>query len=159
MRNSQLCTRRFNSAEAPLSRLILFFDAIWATAIEVATVPRGAGKSTDGPSPELDALFFLEQTDEERIVQLAMMADVAEETLHVTRFFDNPGDHHRSYDLARMPKELHHFLRTIDYIFVSQERGCLTCGFNHYALRLSWTTVQEGPPKPVREPWREVRKH
>ena len=89
IRNLQYAKQRFNSSQTPLSRFVLFFEAIWATAVTISTVRRGT-KSRDGRSPEDDANFFLEQCFEERYLQAAMMADAAEENLMVVRFFDNP---------------------------------------------------------------------
>ena len=122
--------QRYNSSQKPLSRFILFFDAIWATAVEVAIIRKDTSAGKDGRSPSLDAMFFLEHCLEERVLQAAMMADAAEENLKIVRFFDNPGS--RGYDLTYIARELHTYLNTIDYLFVcngdASDAGCLKCG-------------------------------
>ena len=118
--------QRYNSSQKPLCRLILFFDAIWATAVEVAILRGDAAAGPDGRSPSIDALFFLAECLVERLVQSAMMADASEENLHVVRFFDNPGG--KGYDLTYIARELHKYLNTIDYLFVGEDAGCLKCG-------------------------------
>ena len=122
--------QRYNSSQKPLSRFILFFDAIWATAVEVAILRKDTSHGKDGRCPSTDAMFFLEHCSEERVLQAAMMADAAEENLHIVRFFDNPGS--RGYDLTYIARELHKYLNTIDYLFVCNgdvsDAGCLKCG-------------------------------
>ena len=130
--NLQWAKQRFNSNQKPLSRLILFFDAIWATAVEVAIVRRGSSTGPDGRSPALEAAFFLEQCTAERIFQAAMVADAAEENLEVVRLFDNPGG--KGYDLTHVAHQLHSYLNKLDYLFVGEEADCLKCGYTSYMV-------------------------
>ena len=132
VRNLMFNKPRFNSSQAPLSRTVLFLEALWATAIWVVTVRSGSAKGPDGHSPDTDAQFFLEECNVERYLMAAMMGDGSEENLSLTRFFDNPGL--QGYDLAIVPAELHKFITIIHHLFVSGDPGCLKAGYTAYAI-------------------------
>ncbi len=124
IRNMRYAKQRFNSAQSPLSRVVLFLPALVATASEVAIVRQGK-------KPARVALAFLEGLTVEKMVQVAMMADAAQETLAVTRAFDT-----EEYDLARMPSAIHAHIRTLEYLFLKTPPGCQETGYATFALNM-----------------------
>ena len=63
---------RFDSLQRPLGRFVLFFDAVVELAVQLAMSRTGR--------PQEDAINFLDYIDEEKCIQLAMLADAADET-------------------------------------------------------------------------------
>ena len=125
IKNMKFVKPRFNSAQAPLARAILFFDALVGTAVELSAV-------RSGDDPARTSQLFLATMNEERLIQAAMMADAGDEAIQLTRLFD-AGD---SCQLASMPADLHNFVETVNYLFVRQPAGCLKSGYTAYALEL-----------------------
>ncbi len=123
IRNMRYANPRFNSAQCPLSRVALFLPALVATASEVAIVRQGS-------KPAKAALAFLEGLTEERVVQVAMMADAAQETLLITRMFDTEG-----YDLAKVPSAIRAYVKTLEHLFLQSPPGCQETGYAAFAIR------------------------
>ena len=92
IRNLKHAKHRFDSLQKPLQRFLLWLDAMWAIAVEVACVRKGCG-------PANIATTFLQHLNGEEgveaLIQLGMMADAADETMIVTRFFDT-----ENYDVS-----------------------------------------------------------
>ncbi len=124
MRNLNFVKPRFNSTQAPLARMVLFFDAVFATAVEVALVRAGR-------EPAERALAWLEGLTEEAFIQAAMIADAGEENLRITRYFDS-----EDYDLSTMPASIHEFLTAINFLFIAEPPGCLKVGYTAHAIAL-----------------------
>ncbi len=122
IRNMRYAKQRFNSAQSPLSRVVLFLPALVATASEVAIVRQGT-------KPAKVALAFLEGLTVEKAVQAAMMADAAQETLLITRAFDT-----EEYDLARVPSAIHAYVKTLEYLFLQSPPGCEETGYAAFAI-------------------------
>lgn len=73
---------RFQSTQKPLGRFVLTFDALLATAVEIAT--RRAGTE-----PAKFAAAFLASVTEEDVLTLAMLADAGDKSSAIVRFFDS----------------------------------------------------------------------
>ena len=78
IKNLRFCKPRFNSAQAPLSRIVLYFDAILGVAVEISAI-----RNDDAPGRI--AKDFLSYIDEEVALQAAMMADAGDQNLEITR--------------------------------------------------------------------------
>ena len=78
IKNMKFVKPRFNSAQAPLARSILFFDALFGLAVELSAV-------RSGDDPARVSQLFLATVNEEKLVQAGMMADAGDESLQVTR--------------------------------------------------------------------------
>lgn len=112
IRDLNYAKNRFQSTQKPLGRFVLAFDALLATAVEVAN--RRAG--TD---PAKRAVRFLQTVTEEDLLTIALLADAGDESGAIVRFFDC-----ESYDVAESAVILSTFLNRIDCLFL--RRGCLT---------------------------------
>ncbi len=140
IKNMKFVEPRFNSAQAPLARAILFFDAVVGLAVELSAV-------RSGDDPARISQLFLGTMNEEKLIQAAMMADAGDESIQLTRLFD-AGD---SCQLASMPADLHNFVETVNYLFVGQPAGCLKSGYTAvrfvpgFRRRERRTTTQQIP--------------
>lgn len=112
IRDLNYAKNRFHSTQKPLGRFVLAFDALLATAVEVAN--RRAG--TD---PAKVAVRFLQTVTEEDLLTIALLADAGDESGAIVRFFDC-----ETYDVAESAVMLSTFLNRIDCLFL--RRGCLT---------------------------------
>jgi hypothetical protein len=112
IRDLNYAKNRFHSTQKPLGRFVLAFDALLATAVEVAN--RRAG--TD---PAKRAVRFLQSVTEEDLLTIALLADAGDESAAIVRFFDC-----ETYDVAESAVIISTFLKRIDCLFL--RRGCLT---------------------------------
>jgi len=112
IRDLNYAKNRFHSTQKPLGRFVLAFDALLATAVEVAN--RRAG--TD---PAKRAVKFLQSVTEEDLLTIALLADAGDESGAIVRFFDC-----ETYDVAESTVIISTFLNRIDCLFL--RRGCLT---------------------------------
>ena len=119
----RFCKPRFNSAVAPLSRSVLYFEPLLALAEEVSAV-------RFGNDPARVCQLFLNRVDEQKYIQAAMMTDAGDEAIQVTRYFDS-GD---LSQLASMPQDIHAFVLAISYLFVRKPAGCLQTGYTYFAI-------------------------
>ena len=103
---------RFNSTQKPLGRVVLMFDALLATAVEIAI--RRAGRE-----PATFAVAFLRTVTEEDLLTVAMLADAGDESAAIVRFFDC-----ETYDVAESAVVISAYLNRIDCLFL--RGGCLT---------------------------------
>ena len=91
---------RYTSHSRPFGRACLYLEALVRTAQSILD-ERGR------TSPEgKDAESFLTMLDEESIILLGMMADVADDTMVLNRFFDQ--DH---FDKSKVAEEVNRFLQ------------------------------------------------
>ena len=112
IRSMRAASHRFESWQKPLGRTALFMHASIKTAMYVASRP-AKDANTD------KAKEWLEWVDSERCLMLAMMADVADEGMCLTRLLDN-----EDVDTASLNSEVLLFIRKVDALFGESER-CL----------------------------------
>jgi len=103
--NLRAAKHRFESYIKPLARLVLFIEAVTATAIRIVA-ERG-----NEPAAQ-DAKTFLCQVTSERLLQAAMMADAADEAGHLIRSCES-----EDWDVARMSFIIDTFKTRISYLF------------------------------------------
>ncbi|CAK9092657.1 Uncharacterized protein SCF082_LOCUS43606 [Durusdinium trenchii] len=109
VKNLGLSHDRFDSASKPLGRFVTCFDSVWRTARHISASRRGT-------EPARKANDFLRHACVESLVQCAMLADAAFESLEVIRFHDT-----ENFDLSSVPKVLANFLHRIDVLFLRKE--------------------------------------
>ena len=119
VRSMQFSKERFDSTSKPAARIVLWFEALVATCIEVSTTRTG--------QPQNRANEFLAWVTESRLLTMALIADASDEALGVTRFLD--ADH---YDVAEAPSYLDNFLRRLHAMFLDE--GCWSVGYTKFAL-------------------------
>ena len=93
IRHLKAAKHRFASCTQPLQRMVVYLDAIISTLVWVSTQRDGADKAA--------ALDFLEAMNEQDLVLMAMMSDLADETSQLLRMVDT-----ESYDLSEFPAEV-----------------------------------------------------
>lgn len=112
IKNMRAASHRFESWQKPLGRTALFLHASIKTALYVASRP-AKDDNTD------KAKEWLGWVDSERCLTLAMMADVADEGMCLTRTLDN-----EDVDAATLNSEVLLFTKKIDALFGERKR-CL----------------------------------
>lgn len=105
--------QRFSSTQKPLTRHVLFFPAMIATACEVSIRRKDS-------APGKAAAEYLGWLDSEKAIQLALMADAGEEVNGFLRFYDDP-----QYDIADAPGELRALVQRLNVLFIQQKAGSL----------------------------------
>jgi len=106
IRNLKMKKHRFDSLQRPLGRFVLFFDAVVELAVQLAMSRTGR--------PQEDAINFLDYIDEEKCIQLAMLADAADETTSaLVRYTDT-----EAYDAAELHMQITSVLRRLDFLFI-----------------------------------------
>ncbi|CAK0800330.1 unnamed protein product [Prorocentrum cordatum] len=110
IRNTRAASHRFESWQTPLGRTALFKHASIETAMCVANRP-AKDENTD------KAKAWLAWVDSERCLMLAMMADVADEGMCLTRLLDN-----EDVDTASLNSEAPLFIRKVEAMFGESER-------------------------------------
>ena len=124
IKNMRAASHRFESWQKPLGRTALFMHASIKTALYVASRP-ASDDNTD------KAKEWLEWVDSERCLMLAMMADVADEGMCLTRVLDN-----EDVDTASLNSEVFLFSQKINALFGESKR-CLTIfGYTSVMLNL-----------------------
>ena len=78
IKNMKFVKPRYNRAQAPLARSVLFFDALLGLAIELSVVRSGS-------DPARISQAFLRDVTEECVLQAGMMADAGDESIQLTR--------------------------------------------------------------------------
>ena len=124
IRDLQAAKHRFQSTQRPLSRCVLWLDALLATAHDIVACRDGAVRKA--------AQEFLDLMTEERVLSLALLADAGDEVSAVVRFYDRAG-----FDVASSPAEIQGFLGRIDALFVqSAVLRPESMSYTHHALKL-----------------------
>ena len=72
---------RFESSCKPLCRVVLLFDAIWRSAIVIFVKRAGSVLAQR-------AQAFLQDSSEETLLQLALLADASLQNMDLIRFYD-----------------------------------------------------------------------
>ena len=115
---------RFESWSKPFGMVVMTLKALILTAEEISIVRVGKEEAKDAEA-------FLDYLSPERILQVAMMADAADEVLIVTRTFDA-----EDCDLAKRALCLDAFRRRVQALFHGQNPACLTTGYTQEAISL-----------------------
>ena len=100
---------RFDSVSKPLGRFVTCFDSVWRTATQITL-------SRQDTEPAKKANNFLRHACAETLIQTAMLADAAHESLEIIRFHDT-----EDFDLSLVPAMIAQFLHRIDVLFLKQE--------------------------------------
>ena len=113
VKNLGFAPHRFESLQKPLSRIVLFFPAFWATLAQISWERKG---QAEGKA----ALAFLEELQTEHRIQAAMLADAGEENLRLTRLVDYEG-----FPLAELPSNVLAFRDRLRQLFSGPSPLCL----------------------------------
>ena len=114
---------RPESYRRPLGRGLIHIIAVFDTAVKCVTM-----RPANDPAHR-KAFTWLTDVSDERILQLAMMCDAADECFGPLRFVDNP-----TQSIAELNSVLATFLRCICHMFV-HGRCTTTTGFTRCVLR------------------------
>ena len=125
-RNLSAAKHRFESHAKPLCRMLLHFEAVLDTAQKIAQRRSGAEAS--------DASRWLASLTEEKMLQLAMVADATDEGLLLTRAMDT-----EDADLAALHSNVCHFIERITMLFDKGRCVALEPGFTAHMLKLLQT--------------------
>jgi len=109
--NLRSAKHRYESQAMPAGRTVMLMDALIALADEMLL--------NEGPKRLEVASHFLEELDEESVVQNGMIADAAHEALSLIRFLDDG-----SFPLEQMSYEVGRFLTNIHNLFMGA--GCFS---------------------------------
>ena len=121
VRNLRAAKHRFESYSKPLGRLVLWCDAVIATAETISIKRKGQAEGTA-------ANEFLKEINEEKLLQLAMMADAADEVSGLLRHVDT-----ETYDSAVVPELLQQFVSGCVLLF--KEGKCMEwLGYTSYIV-------------------------
>ena len=137
--NLRAAKHRFESYSKPLARFCLYVEAVIHVALRIVA-ERGSDSATQ------HAKAFLTYINNERLVQLAMMADAADEALKLIRECDK-----EEWDTARMADLVQNFMDRIEWLF--EKNGVLDAQtFTAHMLNIlksvkSWTV--NGTPKQI----------
>lgn len=109
IRNLGSSHNRFDSVSKPLGRFVTCFDSVWRTAQQICL-------SRQDTEPARKANNFLRHACVETLIQCAMLADAAHESIEVIRFHDT-----EDFDISLAPAVIAQFLHRIDVLFLKQE--------------------------------------
>lgn len=120
--NLRAAKHRFESLSAPLSRLVLFFPAMLRTAAYISSDRAGRAEGSNADD-------FLRSMTPARLLQLAMMADAADEAMRLIRACDC-----EDVGVGLVHQHVSDFLARIRGLF--NDCLCLGTGFTKYVLDL-----------------------
>ena len=115
---------RFESHSKPFGMVVMTLKALILTAEEISIVRLGQPEAADAEA-------FLDYLSPKRILQVAMMADAADEVLILTRAFDA-----EDCDLATRASCIDAFRKRVQALFNGQSPACLTTGYTKEAISL-----------------------
>ncbi|CAK0813414.1 unnamed protein product, partial [Prorocentrum cordatum] len=118
---------RFDSASKPMSRCTIYFPALVATMDQIVA-------SRKGNAEAVAASTFLGWLDDEKALQLAMLADAGDELSDLLRLLDYEG-----FPLEDLSFNLSAFLERLNYLFVGwggQAPACLDGGYTKHMIDL-----------------------
>ena len=121
VRNLGMAKHRFSSLTKRLGRFVGKLLAIFRVAERVRSLRRGRVEAQH-------AERFLGSLLPEHLVQLAMMADAADEAYTLTTFFDD-----ESADTSLQADEVAMFVENCEYLFV-EGKVINTCGYTAFAM-------------------------
>lgn len=140
--NLRAAKHRFESWIKPLGRLVLYIEAIVDVAVRIA-IERGRDDCAD------DARKFLQFICDERLVQLAMLADAAHETSLIIRTCDV-----ENWDTSEASEMLSSWRSRVTFLFC-QDGVLTTESFTNFMLQFlkkPHTVVVDGRPKTFGSP-------
>lgn len=79
IKDLRFAAHRYDSSQKPFGRCVLFFHAVLATMVQISQARKGRPEG-------IAAAEFLHWLDNEKALQLAMMADAGDENMILTRF-------------------------------------------------------------------------
>ena len=120
IRNLSAAKHRFQSLQEPVSRCILFMEALLMVLVEASAL---RSDRVEGVA----AAEFLDWVDDERLVVFGMLGDAGDEAGQFIRFWDSTG-----YDTADIGVECARFVHHIDWLFV--KGNCVNHGFAKYMI-------------------------
>lgn len=103
LRDLSSAPHRHSSAWQPLSRMVVFLEAMLSTAHVIATT------KTDIPKQRAEA--FLRTITSEDVLLLALLSDAAQEASHVLRFYDG-----NQIDVIGIQRVMAEYLSRLDYL-------------------------------------------
>ena len=107
IRDLQFSKIRFSSTQKPVGRFIIFVSAVFGTCIYIA-------RNRKGTVPSEIIFECFDWADEERLLQLGMLADSGDQSnFHLTTFLDTEG-----YDTCEFPRRIDNFIHQQDYFFL-----------------------------------------
>lgn len=115
---------RFESSQKPAGRFVLFFEAVLKTSDRILKERRG------GDEAGKRAALFFESITEEKLLQIAMMADAGDEAMMLTRGVDT-----EQADAAIFPAEIEGFLDRVTQLFC-KGKVFVTEGYTKFMLDL-----------------------
>lgn len=119
VKDLSMAKHRFDSTSKPASRLVLLHEAVLMTAQQIVDARRWKAEARS-------AQRFLEYVTAERLLQLAMIADAADEAMCHVRALDR-----ENIDNAELPQLNHDFLVRVAFLFGPQE-GCFRSGHTEF---------------------------
>ena len=120
IRSLSAAKHRFRSRQTPLSRAVLFMEALLAGSVEAAYTRQGRAEGTS-------AALWLEWIDAERLLTLGLLADSGDEGSQLIDFFDS-----EAYDISEVSDRCSRFVHHIDHLFV--QGHCLEQGYTQFMV-------------------------
>lgn len=114
---------RFSSTQQPLSRAVLYFVPLLRCAQSI--LDERSKSSAEGR----DAHAWLSSMNDESALMMAMMADCADESISLCRFFDRD-----NYDKSAVTHEVNDYLKRVTWLFGSETQGALKTGYTKYMV-------------------------
>ena len=127
---------RFESASAPLSRVVLFFHPLLATLVQIMSDRREADEGKQ-------VMEFMRWLSDEKCVLLALMADAAQETTDLIRMLDYQG-----FPCDELPSRVQGYKDRVRCLFTGPQPACLCTGFTCHMLKLLQHEYVINIPKP-----------
>jgi len=124
IRSLRAAKHRFESSQKPAGRFVLFFEAVLKTSDRILKERRG------GDEAGKRAALFFECITEEKLLQIAMMADAGDEAMMLTRGADS-----EKADAAIFPAEIEGFLDRVRQLF-HHGKVFTTEGYTKFMLEL-----------------------
>ena len=115
---------RFESASAPLARIVLFFHAFLSTVVQIAADRAG---TEEGRNMQR----FLQWLSLERCLLVAMLADASHETLALIRMLDYQG-----FPCDELASRVQGYKDRVRQLFMGSQPLCLETGFTNHMLKI-----------------------
>jgi hypothetical protein len=119
IKNLRAAKHRHESLQKPLGRCVLFYKAVLLTAEQIAN------ERKNKPEGAECAAFLTSECTEESLLQLALLAEAADENMRLVRFNDS-----ENFDSARLQSECVNFIARIEALF--NDGRCFEVGFGKF---------------------------
>ena len=120
IRSLSAAKHRFRSRQTPLSRAVLFMEALLAVSVEATYTRQGRAEGTS-------AAMWLDWVDAERLFTLGLLADSGDEGSQLIDFFDA-----EAYDISEVSDRCSRFVHHIDHLFVQGK--CVEQGYTQFMV-------------------------